>query len=762
MVMRLSVLTLVLVVILNVPLSETTTAADPAQQRIVPAGRPREQPLRFTRDVIPALTKAGCNSGACHGSFQGRGGFSLSLLGFDAAFDYDVLTKSSRGRRVNVGSPDQSLLLLKPIGAVPHGGGRRISADSEVAAVLREWLASGMPGPQDDDLAGLKIKVDPPEAILSFTHDGTVGTESQPTRLRITATFGDGSSRDVTPWALFDVRDKTIAEVSRLGVVTAHRSGKTAVTVRYLGQVASVSVSVPFGPQKEFEFPPQNMLDAIAAAEWKRLGVQPAPLADDATFLRRVFLDLIGTLPTPDEVRKFEADTSANKRSRLVDELLARPEYVDYWSLKWGDMLRAHRRYLGDKGLASFNGWIRQSVRDNKPLDVMTRELLTAQGNLFTNGPVGYFFIDEKVEDLAETTSQVFLGIRLQCTKCHHHPNEVWSQDDYYGLAAFFSKLETKDSGTAGARFGGPKSIRATDKENPNRKPQMVVAPRVFGSAATKLAGSSDATQTPTDSTGVNVDPRQQLADWMTKPDNPYFARNFANRYWAALLGAGLVEPVDDMRATNPASLPALLDALSKDFVEYRFDVKHLLRTICNSRVYQLAPELNPPRDADGLLFTYRVPRRLSAEVLLDAINQVTGATESFVGQPVGTRAIALPDPTIASHFLSTFGRPQRNNPCECARGSNTDLSQALHLANSSALHDKILSPTGRLAERLKANRTDDEIVEELYLTALARRPTDEERLAVRETLAAGTPRDEAWQDILWALLNCSEFVFGH
>ena len=759
-------LTTFVLVISAVSATETAMAADPTEQRIVSAGPQRTASMRFTRDVIPALTKAGCNAGACHGSFQGRGGFALSLLGFDAAFDHDVLTKSSRGRRVNVGSPDQSLLLLKAIGAVPHGGGRRISADSEVAAVLREWLSNGMPGPREDDLAGLKINVDPPEVVLSFARDGADATATADqipgVSLRVTATFGDGSSRDVTPWALFDVRDKTIAEVSRLGVVTAHRSGKTAVTVRYLGQVASVSVSVPFGPQTEFEFPPQNMLDAIAAAEWKRLGVQPAPLADDVTFLRRVFLDLIGTLPTPDEVRKFEADTSANKRSRLVDELLARPEYVDYWSLKWGDMLRAHRRYLGDKGLASFNGWIRQSVRDNKPLDVMTRELLTAQGNLFTNGPVGYFFIDEKVEDLAETTSQVFLGIRLQCTKCHHHPNEVWSQDDYYGLAAFFSKLETKDSGTAGARFGGPKSIRATDKENPNRKPQMVVAPRVFGSAATKLAGSSGATQTPTDSTGVTVDPRQQLADWMTKPDNPYFARNFANRYWAALLGAGLVEPVDDMRATNPASLPALLDVLSKDFVEHRFDVKHLLRTICNSRVYQLASELNPPRDADGTLFTHRVPRRLSAEVLLDAINHVTGATESFVGQPVGTRAIALPDPTIASYFLSTFGRPQRNNPCECARGSNTDLSQALHLANSSALHDKILSPTGRLAERLKANRTDDEIVEELYLTALARRPTDEERQAVREILAAGTPRDEAWQDILWALLNCSEFVFGH
>ncbi|MEK6259523.1 MAG: DUF1553 domain-containing protein [Planctomycetota bacterium] len=742
-------------------------AADPTQQRLTSGGQPRPLPLRFTRDVVPALTKAGCNSGVCHGSFLGRGGLQLSLLGFDAAFDHDVLTKASRGRRVNVSAPEQSLLLLKPMGAMPHGGGRRITADSEVAAILREWFAAGMPGPREDDLTGLKLTVEPPELLIPFPRAGEAPVEPsrrEGTPLKVTATFADGSSRDVTPWALYDVRDKTIAEISRAGVVTAQRPGKTSVAVKYLGQVASVSVSIPFGPASTFEFPSQNLLDEIAAVEWKRLGVQPAPLADDPTFLRRVFLDLIGTLPTADETRKFLEDSSTTKRSRLIDELLTRPEYVDYWSLRWGDLLRAHRRYVGDKGLASFNGWIRQSVRDNKPLDVMTRELLTAQGNLFTNGPVAYYFIDEKVEDLAETTSQVFLGVRLQCTKCHHHPNEVWTQEDYYGLAAFFSKLETKDSGAQGSKFGGPKSIRPSSKENPNRKPLMTVAPRVFGEVNVLLSGGrespgSSASPSPSEHT---VDPRQRLADWMTRPDNPFFARNFANRYWAALFGPGLVEPVDDMRATNPASLPGLLDALAKDFTEHHFDSKHLLRTICNSRVYQLAPELHPQRDADGQLFTHRVPRRQSAEVLLDAINQVTGSTEKFDGQPAGTRAIALPDPTITSLFLTTFGKPQRNSPCDCSRGSTPDLSQALHLANSTALHEKIVAPTGRLSERLKANRTDDEIIEELYLTALARRPTDHERQSVREALTGGGSRDEAWQDVLWALLNCSEFVFNH
>ena len=726
---------------------ETANSAevpDPTQRRIVdaPAG-----PISFSRELVPALTRAGCNAGVCHGSFQGRGGLQLSLLGYDAEFDHEVLTKASRGRRINVAAPERSLLLLKPIGEVPHGGGRRIAPDSEVARLITQWIAAGSPAPTPGDLKGLQIRVEPTELTLP--------PASTTDPLQVIATFADGSTRNVSAWAQFEIRDKTIAEVSRSGIVTSQRAGKTSVAVKYQGQVASVSVSVPFGPAVDFAFPAQNFIDDIVAAEWKKLGVVPAPLADDLTFLRRVYLDLIGTLPTVAEVRAFQHDQSTDKRARRIDELLGRPEYVDYWSLKWGDLLRAHRRYIGEKGLASFNGWIRQSVRDNKPLDVMTRELLTAKGNLFTNGPVAYFFIDEKVEDLAETTSQVFLGVRLQCTKCHHHPNEVWSQQDYYGLAAFFSKLEMKDSGTQGARFGGPKSIRPSLLENPNRKPQMAVAAKVLSHV--------DA-QTPANSVpiaGEVVDPRLQLAEWITSPDNPYFARNFANRYWAALLGVGLVEPIDDLRATNPAAMPQLLDALAANFSAHKFDAKHLLKTICNSRVYQLAPELQPDRDSDGMLATHRVPRRLSAEVLLDAINQVTGTTEVFVGQPPGTRAIALPDPTITSLFLSTFGKPARNSPCDCSRSASPDLSQALHLANSTALHNKLAAPEGRLTQLMKAGRSDDEVTDELYLAAFARLPLAAERQSIRDIVSAGN-RDEAWQDILWALLNCSEFAFGH
>lgn len=727
-----------------------------ASNTVSPESEPN-QSIQFSRDVISALTKAGCNSGACHGSFQGRGGFQLSLLGFDSKFDYDVLTKASRGRRLNLARPELSLLLLKPTGHVPHGGGRRIAADSEVAQILKTWITDGMPGPGPSDLNGLTLSVAPSELVVSnqqesispTTPDKISQSSSTPgTALKVTATFADGTSRDVTRWAAYDVREKLIADVSRMGVVTAHQPGKTAVQVRYLGQVAVVGVVVPYAASAEFAFAPRNYIDELALNEWKRLNVSPASMIDDAGFLRRVSLDLIGTLPTAEESERFLNDTATDKRAKLVDALLERPEYVDFWSLRWGDLLRAHRRYLGDKGLASFSGWIRQSVRENKPLDQFTRELLTAQGNLFTNGPVGYYFIDEKVEELAETTSQVFLGVRMQCTRCHHHPNEVWSQDDYYGLAAFFSRLETKDSGQQGARFGGPKSIRPTLLENPNRKPLIASAPRLFGDAVPQADPAAD--------------PRQHLADWITHPGNRFFARNFVNRYWAALLGRGLVEPVDDMRATNPASMPILLDALAKDFVEHHFDTKYLLRTICNSQVYQLAVELKPQRDADGQLFTHRIPRQLSAEVLLDAINQVTGSSEVFSGQPPGTRAIALPDPTIVSHFLSTFGRPLRNSPCDCARSSTPDLSQVLHLANSTALHEKLIAPTGRIAAELKSGKSDVEILNRLYLSAFSRSPTASEREAVQEALSAGSSREEAWQDILWAILNCSEFVFNH
>jgi hypothetical protein len=458
-------------------------------------------------------------------------------------------------------------------------------------------------------------------------------------------------------------------------------------------------------------------------------------------------LDLIGTLPRPEEVRQFLASSDPEKRSKLIDDLLERPEYVEYWALRWGDLLRGHKRYLGERGLGSFTSWVRKSLRENKPLDEFTREVLTSQGNLYTTGPVAYYFVDSTPEELAETTAQVFLGVRMQCARCHHHPLEVWSQDDYYGLAAFFTRVEAKNSGDNG-RFGGLKSIRALAAPVPNRGLKPEVQPKVLGEVVVAPHQEPDV--------------RKHLADWVVSSQNPYFARNFANRYWSYLVGHGIVEPIDDLRATNPPSNAALLDALAKDFADHKFDVKHLLRTICRSRVYQLAAERAPTRDRDGSLFTHRSLKRLSAEVLLDGVNQVCETSESFAGLPEGTRAISLPDPTTASYFLMTFGKPLRTTACECGRMAGPDLSQALHLANSPALQGKLSSDKGRIARLIKENKSDHEIADELYLAAFARLPSEPERKVIEETLREVPARREAWEDVLWSLLNSSEFVFQH
>jgi hypothetical protein len=704
---------------------------------LCPPGAARaEEPPDFARDVVPILTKAGCNAGACHGSLQGRGGFRLSLLGFDPAADYETITLDLRGRRVQPSSPENSLVLRKASGAMPHGGGVRLAADSTGYRVLRDYIALGLPAPKANAPTITRLAVTPAEALLQ---------PNAPLPLKVTARWSDGLERDVTAWSLYDSRDPMAVEVTPSGQITSLRAGKSSVSVRYQGHVASVGVTTPFADPAPIEFTPANFIDELALAEWKRIGVAPAPLCSDTDFLRRAHLDLIGTLPTPDEVRAFVASMDSDKRRKLIAQLLERPEYAEYWSLKWGDLLRVHRRYVGDKGLGSFSGWLKQSIRDNKPLDAMTRELLTSQGNLFANGPVAYYFVDQKPEELAETTAQLFLGVRLQCARCHHHPMEVWSQDDYYGLAAFFTRLEVRDNGDKG-RFGGMQIVRPVAHET--RKLQVASPPRLFGDA------------TPVDPDAGDI--RQALADWITQRDNPFFARNFANRYWAYLVGRGLVEPIDDMRATNPPTNAALLDALAKDFAEHGFDAKHLIRTICTSQVYQLSTRFDDERDKDGTLFTHRMPRRMPAEVLLDAINQATGFSESFAGTPPGTRAISLPDPTVQSEFLATFGRPQRNNPCECARESSPDLLQALHLINNAGLQNKIARKEGRVAESLARQLSDDQIAEELYLATFSRVPAADEIETIR-TLAPNAPnKQELFEDLLWTLLNSPEFAFNH
>lgn len=694
----------------------------------------------FARDVVPALTKAGCNAGACHGSFQGRGGLTLSLWGFDPAADYRVLVTEARGRRVFPAAPDKSLILLKPTMAMPHGGGRRLSPGTEAYDILRNWIAQGAEKARAADLRVARLEVEPAEPLLKR------GETASP---RVRATWSDGVVRDVTRWAQFETRDEQTAAVSPDGKITAGNSGRTAITVRYQGQVAVSTVTVPYpGSAVVDGFAPANFIDDFALAEWKKLGLSPAAPCDDAEFLRRASLDLIGTLPTADEARAFIASTEADKRAKLIDRLLARPEYAEYWSIKWSDLLRAHRRALGDKGLASFNGWLKNALRQNCPWNDVVSEILTSQGNLYTTGPAAFYFINLTPQEMAEATAQVFLGVRMQCARCHHHPFEVWSQEDYHGLAAFFARVQRKDT-REGGRYGGAQSIKlAAEGTVLHPDSGQVVPPRLLG---------REAPQGPPEQ-----DPRTLLAAWMTGADNRFFARNAVNRYWGYLFGRGLVDPIDDLRDTNPASHPALLEALTRDFVEHGHDLRHLLHTICLSRTYQLASEIAPERDQDGMFLTHRVPRRLSAEVMLDAISQATGTTEPFDNFPPGTRAISLPDPAVPSYFLETFGRPLRTTTCECERPAKPDLRQVLHLANGEAVHGKVCAAAGRVGQMLSANKTDREIVEEFYLTTLTRLPQADEADDAQKLIAAAPSRKEGIEDLLWTLINVTEFAFNH
>lgn len=704
-----------------------------------PVANPADAP-DFIRDVIPALTKLGCNAGACHGSFQGRGGLTLSLWGFDPLADYRVLVTDARGRRIFPAAPERSLILRKPTMAMPHGGGRRLSAGTEAYDIIRSWIARGAENPPDASLNVARLEVEPAEALV---------TRGQTAAVRVRATWSDGVVGDVTRWAQFETRDELTAAVSAEGQITAGNSGRTAITVRYQGQVAVVTVTVPYAPAAPLgEFAAANFIDTFVAAEWKKLGLAPAGRCDDAEFLRRASLDLIGTLPTVEEARAFLASADADKREKLVERLLARPEYAEFWAIKWSDLLRAHRRVLGDKGLASFNGWLKDALRQNRPWNEVVRELLAAKGNLYTTGPAAFYFVNQTPQELAEATAQVFLGVRMQCAKCHHHPFEVWSQEDYHGLAAFFARVQRKDT-REGGRYGGAQSIWLSAEGSvlhPNTG--LAVPPRLLGKDATLKADEAD--------------PRQFLAEWMTGPDNRLFARNAVNRYWGYLFGRGLVDPIDDLRNTNPPSHPALFDALTDDFIAHKYDFKHLLRTICTSRTYQLASQITAEKDQDGMFLTHRVPQRLTAEVMLDALNQAAGTAEVFDSFPAGTRAIALPDPAVPSYFLETFGRPLRTTTCECERPARPELRQVLHLVNGPAIDAKLSAANGRVAKLLAANKTDGEIVEELYLAGLARYPQAEELAVAQKLIARAPSRKEGVEDLLWTLINMTEFGFNH
>jgi hypothetical protein len=699
-----------------------------------------DRPVHFANDIEPLLSRHGCNAGGCHGRASGQNGFKLSLFGFDTAFDYNALVKEARGRRVLPGAPDSSLLLMKAAGLVAHGGGRRLSADSEDYHTLRTWIAQGTPM---GDAKGPSLK------RLSIVPDKRVLDRGAGQQLAVLAHYSDGSVRDVTRQAQYQSNETSVAGVDADGLVrTFDLSGQAAVMARYMGQVAVFNALVPLGKPiaKYPDFPAANYIDELALARWKLLGIVPSDLCSDSEFVRRVHLDLCGRLPTVDEVRAFLADTRANKRDLLIDRLLDSPDYAAYFAMRWGNILRNASLAGSEQAAYAFHEWIRDMVARNRPYDEFVRGIVAAAGEWQDAPAVNWYWQmrDDQLHQPVADTAQVFLGLRLQCAKCHHHPYERWSQEDYFGLAGFFSRLGRKGLGEPPPYFAERR--RTSSEINPaTGKP---IEPKILDGAYLDIPPEED--------------PRQKLVDWMAEPNNPFFARALVNRMWGHLMGRGLVDPVDDMRETNPPSNPELLDALTKDFVQHKFDVKHVLRMICRSRTYQLSAVPNEFNKDDKQNHARYYARRVIAEVLLDAVDQACGVRTQFNKMSKQARAVDLPHEGFGSYFLDVFDRPPRSSACECARSPSASLQQVLHLSFSPDMENKISRGDGRIAKLMEKKATPEQAVEELYLAAFARFPTTTERQTALDYLQKQPERRRGLEDLLWVLINTREFMFNH
>jgi hypothetical protein len=700
------------------------------------------RPLHFGNDIVPVLTRHGCNAGGCHGKASGQNGFKLSLFGFDPSFDYDAIVKEGRGRRVFPPAPERSMLLAKPSGQAPHGGGRRFSADSEAYRMLRRWIVQGMPVGDDKAPALRQLEMVPRQRVLPRQ-----GRQ----QLAVLARYSDGSVRDVTRQAQYQSNEPAVAAVEDDGLVrTLGVPGEATVMARYMGQVTVFRATVPLGkPIAHYpDFQPANYIDELALAKWKKLGLVPSELCTDGEFIRRVRLDLCGKLPTAEEVRAFLADTRADKRARLIDRCLNDPDYAAVFALRWGSILRNSARQGGqaEQAAYAFHDWLRERIARNVPYDQFVRGILTAAGDWRESPPVNWFWqmSDNPLHQPTADTAQIFLGVRLQCAHCHHHPYERWSQDDYYGLAGFFARLGRKDINDSASFFVDrqPTTGEAHPRTGQPIQPKLLDGPVLQVSA--------------------DQDPRQKLVDWMVRPDNPFFARALCNRMWSYLFGRGLIDPVDDIRETNPPSNPELLDALARDFRDHHFDVKHLLRTLCNSRTYQLSATPNDYNRHDRQNHARYYPRRLMAEVLLDVVDQACGTRTEFNKMPKKARAVDLPHEGFDAFFLDVFERPSRSSACECARGRGASLTQVLHLSNSQEVEDKIAADNGRVAALAQKKMPAEKAVEELYLAALARKPTPQEQKKVAEYMAKRPDPRRCLEDVLWTLLNSQEFLFNH
>jgi hypothetical protein len=693
--------------------------------------------FNFENDLIPLFSRFGCNSAGCHGKAEGQNGFKLSVFGFDPAADYAALTKESRGRRVLPAAPKHSLLLQKVSGRLAHGGGVRIRSGSAEYETLRAWIGAGMPFglPSDPKIGAVRIE----------PHERQLDPHARQ-QLRVIGRYFDGREVDVTALARFQSNNDGLASVTAGGLVTAGEApGEVAIMASYLGSMDVFRAVIPRGEPlaSAVAFPENNFIDRLVAGKFRKLCIVPSDLADDPEYLRRIYLDVIGTLPTPAESRRFLADHHPDRRSRLVEDLLQRPEFADYWALKWADLLRVDREVLGRKRAYAYYRWIRQSMAENKPLDQFARELITAEGPLGETGAANFYKVVSGPGEAASTLSQVFLGVRIACAQCHHHPFDRWSTADYYGMEAFFTPISLRPE-PQGEMVMATGDARA---QNP-RTGEIALAHALGNQAPVPLLAG---------------DPRPALAAWMTAPDNPWFARNLANRTWAHFLGRGLVEPVDDVRATNPPTNPELLDALAHYLVQHHFDFRTLVRVITASRIYQLSSHPNRTNERDELNYSRALLKRIDAEVLLDMVCQATGVAEKFPGVPAGYRAIQLWDSKVPHYFLRLFGRPVRTSACVCERNAEPGVAQVLHLLNSPALHDKLTDEGGSVARLIRQHGEDAPLIEELYLTFYSRYPSADERRVAREHMQHHhDQRRQAAEDLAWSMMNSLEFMFNH
>jgi hypothetical protein len=726
-----------------------------ATSAVTVTGQGKSFQWSFRNHVESVLSKSGCNAGACHGARAGQKGFRLTLFGFDLDADYSYLTRQAGGRRIVPSDPGRSLILTKPTGLIPHKGGVRFEPQSLEYRVLVEWIAAGVPGPSDTDPTIQSVEVFP-----KYSRQ-TVGAKQQ---LIVLARFSDAHVEDVTHWAKYTSVNMSVASVGDQGLVDITGSGEGAIKIWYLNHNVLAFLSVPYDnavPAEVFaNADRRNFIDELILQKLESLNLPPSPTADDATFIRRVFLDTIGVLPTADEVRAFLADTSRDKRDRLIDDLLARPEFVDYWTYKWSDLLLVTGDRLRPKAVEAYYAWIRQRVADNTPWDQFAREIVTASGSTLENGAANFYALHQDPTEMSETLSQAFLGLSINCAKCHNHPLEKWTNDQYYGMANLFSRVRAKGWG-GDFRSGDGERIIFCDTQGELIQPSLGRPQRPRPLDAEPLAFDSTA------------DRRIYLAQWLTSPDNPYFARAITNRIWANFFGVGLVEKVDDMRVTNPASNEELLDAAAGNLVEHRFDLKELMRAILQSAAYQRSSQSLPQNKPDERFYSRYYPRRLKAEVLIDALSQVTGVPTPFKTSDnkeveKGTRALQLSDSSIASYFLSTFGRPERLITCDCERSDEPSMTQVLHIYNGDTLNQKLQAKDNRIDTLLSAGADESQLIDDLYLAALSRPPTETETTKLLAAFAE-TPRAESpaqqrplIEDLYWSILSSREFLFNH